>query len=41
LISSDPTAAGLIFRVQLAVRDPGGNPFGIVLSDTGEGRVGR
>lgn len=41
LISSDPSAAGLLFRVQLAVRDPGGNPFGIVLSDTGEGRVGR
>lgn len=40
-MSSDPLAAGLVFRLQAVVRDPGGNAAGLVLTDAGEGRVGR
>lgn len=40
-MSTDPLAAGLVFRLQAVVRDPGGNAAGLVLTDAGEGRVGR
>jgi hypothetical protein len=41
IVPSDPQSAGLSFRLQAVVRDPGGNAAGLVLTNAGEGRLGR